>query len=234
MSVKLAVGFGLVGVLLVLVAGVGIQRLGEAQDTMDYISTSGIASVDSIDKVQNAFTTVRLDVANAALTPDTAGTTAALAQLDTDNQALDAAWTTYLGTDPAASTAQQQAYTEAIAAYRSAAQGLVPLAKANDLTGFVALRSSAVAPQGDKVGQALTEINKVEAAAAVQLAADGKTAYQQAVAVLIACVLVALVLAVVVAVLITRSIAGPLGRAVVVMEGLAQGRLDQRVAYTAK
>ncbi len=233
-SVKLALGFSLVGVLLVLVAGVGIQRLSAAQTKMDYLSTSGIASVDSIDKVQNAFTTLRLDIANAALTPDAAGTTAALAQTDSDNQALDAAWTTYQGTDPAASAAAQQAYTEAIASYRSAAQGLVPLAEDNDLAGFVALRTSTVTPAGDKVGQALAEINKAEAESAVQLAAEGKSAYRQAVAVLVACVLVALLLAVVVAVLISRSIARPLGRAVTVMEGLAQGRLDQRVAYVAK
>ncbi|PRY15128.1 methyl-accepting chemotaxis protein [Kineococcus rhizosphaerae] len=233
-AAKLAVGFSLVGVLLVLVAGVGVQRLSAAQAKMDYLSTSGIASVDSIDTVQTAFVRLQLDIANAALTPDAAGTSAALAQTDADGKALDAAWTTYLGTDPAAGTDEQRTYTDALTAYRSAAQGLVPLATDNDLAGFVALRTSTVTPQGEKVAQALATINEAEAASAVQLAAQGKAAYRQAVAVLVVCVLVALALAVVVAVLISRSIARPLGRAVVVMEGLAAGRLDQRVAYVAK
>ncbi|MEZ0166480.1 methyl-accepting chemotaxis protein [Kineococcus sp. LSe6-4] len=233
-SAKLALGFGLVSALLVLVAGVGLQRLGAAQDTMDYLSTAGIASVDRADKVQTAFAVVRLDVANAALTPDAAGTTAALQQLDADGKALDAAWQEYIDTDPAASSAELTAYTDALAAYRDATQALVPLAEANDLTGFVAQRTATLNPQGAKIATALDRIVEVESADAVRLADEGKAAYRQAVVVLLACVAVALALAVVVAVLISRSIARPLGRAVTVMEGLAAGRLDQRVSYTSK
>ncbi|MEZ0493337.1 methyl-accepting chemotaxis protein [Kineococcus sp. TBRC 1896] len=233
-SGKLAVGFGVVGVLLLLVAGVALQRLSSAQDTMDYLATSGIASVDRADEVQIAFGVVRMDVANAALTPDAAGTAAVLEQLKTDSAALDAAWQAYLDTDPAATDAEQGAYTEAIAGYRDAAQALVPLALANDLSGFVAQRTATLDPQSVVVTTALDRVNEAEAADAVRIAADGRASYRHAVALLVGCVLLALALSVVVAVLITRSIARPLGRAVSVMEGLAQGRLDQRVGYAAK
>ncbi|PRY07341.1 Tar ligand binding domain-containing protein [Kineococcus rhizosphaerae] len=135
-SSKLFARFGIVSILLIIVSVLAISRLGTAQANMDYLSTSGIASVDTIDKVQIAFSVVRSDIADAALTPDAAGTTAAINQLATDQTALDAAWAAYLGTSPASSDTQQAAYTTALADYRTAVQTLIPLAQANDLSGL--------------------------------------------------------------------------------------------------
>ncbi len=77
-------------------------------------------------------------------------------------------------------------------------------------------------------------MNTAEAKAAQAMAVDGQRAYQQAVTVLIGCAVLAVLLAIVISVAIARSIARPLNQVVTVVEGLAAGRLDQRMDYVSK
>ncbi len=233
-AAKLAVGFGLVGALLVLVAGVGLHRLAQAQDHMQYLATSGLASVDAVDKVDTAFVLARSDLADTALAPDAASTAAAAQRLQADDAAVDAAWARYLASGPSAPADQREAVTAALSDYRTAVTALLPLAQDDELAAFVQQRTTSAAPAAERVRAAIAELDESETAAAQAIAAEGETAYRTAVAVVVGTVLLALVLAAVTAVLTARSIARPLGRAVEVMEGLAQGRLDQRVEYVAR
>ncbi|WP_370591605.1 methyl-accepting chemotaxis protein [Quadrisphaera oryzae] len=226
---KLALGFGVVCLLLLTVSTIGVVRLGEAQANLKALAGSGLASVESADKTALAFSQARFDLANAALTPDAAGTAKAVATLDADQKALDAQWTAYLASAPASTAAQQQAYTSALAEWRTAAQQLIPLAEANDLNGFVALRAKAATPAANAASAALADIAVSENEAAATMAQQGQDAYRSAVAVLVGCSLAALVLAVVIGSLVSRSVTRPLGRVVEVMAGVAQGRLDRQV-----
>ncbi|WP_328291862.1 methyl-accepting chemotaxis protein [Kineococcus sp. NBC_00420] len=233
-SSKLFAGFGVVCLLLLVVTGLGIARLGQAQTNLDNLSTSGVASVDTIDKVQTAYLQVRKDLSDVAIALDAASTQKATDQLSKDQTALDAAWTAYLATDPASTTQQQGVYTQSLAQWRTASEALLPLAGQADLTAFVTQRTATTTEVGKTVNSALDTMNGVEAQAAKTIATDGATAYHQAVIVLAGCAGVALLLAVVIAVVIARSIARPLAQAVGVVEGLAQGRLDQRVDYVSR
>ncbi|MEW1959684.1 methyl-accepting chemotaxis protein [Kineococcus sp. NPDC059986] len=231
---KLFAGFGVVCLLLLIITALALSRLGAAQDNLNTLSVSGVASVDGVDKVQTAFGLVREDLANSALSPDDTTSAAANQKLSSDQDALDAAWTAYLKTYPGSTTTQQNTYTSALADYRSAAKALQPFADANDLAGFVAQRASAVDPTAAKAASALDTLATVEAKAAVTMASDGKDAYHQAFAVLLSCAALALGLAIAISVLIARSIARPLAQTLSVVEGLSEGRLDQRITHLSK
>ncbi|TNM59621.1 methyl-accepting chemotaxis protein [Streptomyces sp. NP160] len=226
---KLGLGFGVVCLLLVTISAISLTRLNDAQANLDYLAGSGLASVDTSDKTMTAFVTARFDLANAALAPDAAGTEAALDKLDADQKALDEQWAEYLASDPASTPAQQEAFTSALADWRTAAQQLIPLARDNDLAGFVDLRAKAANPAAQAAGAALADITQTEGEAADKIAADGAAAYRSAVALLVSCSVLAVALAVGIALVVSRSVTRPLSKVVDVMAGVAQGRLDRRV-----
>ncbi|PWJ53005.1 methyl-accepting chemotaxis sensory transducer with TarH sensor [Quadrisphaera granulorum] len=226
---KLYLGFGAVLALLLVVAGIGVVRLGESQKHLDDLASSGLVSVETADQVMTALVQARLDLANAALTPDAAGTEKAIAALDADQKTIDEHWKDYLATSPASSAAQQKAFTDGLAAWRATLPPLLALAKANDLDGFVDQRTKVATPAAQVMTTALQEIVKVEAAAATAMSDDGAAAYRAAVVMLVVCALFAAALAVAIAVAVARSTARPLARVLAVVEGMAAGRLDARV-----
>ncbi|MGQ7352680.1 Tar ligand binding domain-containing protein, partial [Quadrisphaera oryzae] len=220
---KLSLGFAVVCLLLLAVSGVGILRLGGSQANLHLLATSGMGSVETSGRTMTAFVQARFDLANAALTPDSAGTDAALKALDADQQALDAQWTAYLATEPATTPAQQEAYTSALAQWRSAVDQLIPLARANDLKGFVDLRAKTANPAAKKALEALSTINKTEADAATTMAVQGQSSYHDAVVLLLGCTVVAIALAVAIALVVARSVTRPLSKVVTVMREVAAG-----------
>ncbi|WP_255471944.1 methyl-accepting chemotaxis protein [Quadrisphaera setariae] len=226
---KLFAGFGVVCILLVAVAGIGVVRLGQAQENLRTLSESGLASVDAVDKTATAFVTLKFDLANAALTPDAAGTDKALATLDADQKKLDEQWKAYRGSSPASTPAQQEAFTSALARWRTAVEGVIPLAKANDLSGFVEQRAEKVFPEAAAAATALADLTKAETEAAAATADHGESAYRAAVALLVGCAALAVALAVAMALVVSRSVTRPLARVVEVMTGVSQGRLDRLV-----
>jgi len=231
---KLALGFGVVCVLLLLVSGIGVVRLGQAQADLEVLSTEGLASVEAVAGAKGAFQATRLDVANIALASDDAGTQAAEDGLVADQQELDRLWDDYLASDPASTPAQRAAFEDALADYRTATTALVPLAEQSDLTDFMAQREARATPAAQSAVAALLDLSSTESAAAADMAARGEAAHREAVALLLACSAVALALAVGIGVLVSRSVTRPLQRVVHVMSGLAEGRLDQRVALESR
>ena len=229
---KLFAGFGIVCLLLAAVVALGISRLGSSQANLKYISTSGIASVQSIAEVKTDLLTVRLDIANAALASDATGTDTALQTMTADDGVYDAAWQAYLKTSPASSTADQAKAQDLIAQYRSAREPQVALVEAHDLAGFAASRTKTTTPIAKALVAQLDAISTTEQDAAKTMATQGSSDYHSAVVLLLVIGAVALAIAVVVAVVISRSVAGPLARTLTVVQGLAEGRLDQRVAST--
>ncbi|WP_309225365.1 MCP four helix bundle domain-containing protein [Quadrisphaera sp. INWT6] len=145
-SHKLFTGFSAVCLLLLLVAGVGITRLGQAQADLHELATSGLTSVDTADRTALALMLLRFDVANLALasSPDAAQTAAT--RLQDDDAALDAAWQAYLDSDPTSSEAERSAFTSGVAQYRAALDEMVPLALAGRTDEFVAVREADATP----------------------------------------------------------------------------------------
>ncbi|WP_328291287.1 methyl-accepting chemotaxis protein [Kineococcus sp. NBC_00420] len=231
---KLFVGFGVVCLLLAAVVALGISRLGSSQANLSLMSNSGIASVQGIATVKSNFLTTRIDILNAALAPGEAATTAALSAMSDDDGAYDTAWQAYLKTSPAATDADRAKAQDLIAQYRTAREPLIALAKANDVDGFIAARDASLAPLAKQLLAQLDAIATTEQDAAKVMAAQGSSDYHSAVIVLLVIGAVALAIAAVVAVVISRSVAVPLARTLTVVQGLAEGRLDQRVGIETR
>ncbi|MBB2903619.1 methyl-accepting chemotaxis protein [Kineococcus radiotolerans] len=231
---KLFAGFGVVCLLLAVVVALGINRLGSSQANLNQVSTSGIASVQSIAKVKEDFSTTRFDLLNAALAPDATATQTALSAMTADDAVYDASWKAYLGTDPTASTEERGEAEDLMAEFRTARKQLIPLATANDTVGFYRTRESVLTPLVKQLNTQLDELSGIEQQAAKDMATAGGSAYHTAVTLLLVIGAIALAVAVTVAVSVARGIAGPLARVLTVVQGLASGRLDQRVGITTR
>ncbi|MEZ0166106.1 methyl-accepting chemotaxis protein [Kineococcus sp. LSe6-4] len=231
---KLFAGFGVVCLLLAAVVVLGITRLQASQETLARMSSSGMASVQTLGEAQTALLQTRLEVANAALAPDAASTEAAIQAVTAADATFDAAWARYEASRPASSAADRQAFTATVAQYRQAREELLDRARANDIPGFIALRTQKTLPILKQLSADIDTIRATEAAAAQDIAASGAVAVRTAVLVLLLVGALAIAVAVVVALVVARSVARPLARTLTVVEGMAEGRLDQQVGYHAQ
>ncbi|NHC46991.1 methyl-accepting chemotaxis protein [Motilibacter aurantiacus] len=233
-AAKLAVGFGVVCLLLVLALGVGITRLSGLKGNLETLSSSGVTSVQSVGDTRAALAQVRFDYANLGLTPDPAGMAKILDTLASDQDAVDSAWAAYQASSPSSAEADRAAFETKLADYRAKAAKLVELAQANDVRGFIDYRTSTTVPITNELFELLDGFRTVEAEAAATMADGAGDASRAAVALLVAVGALALLLSAGIAFLIARSVARPLGKALVVVEGLAAGRLDQRVDHVSE
>ena len=234
-STKLFAGFGVVCLLLVVITGFASLRLKAAQDNLAELSASGVASVKATGDLQTKFGTIREDLLRASLPGADVAT--ALTTVDADQAALDEAWTYYLTTSPGSTAAQRAAYVDALRVYRSAVTEFVTAATSPDAaTAATAagLGSAKIAPAAEQVKTTLATLSTSEAAAAADMATQGRSDYHHNLTALLLVAGFALGFAVVIALFIARSIARPLAQTLSVVEGLAHGRLDQRVPAPGK
>ncbi|ABS03399.1 methyl-accepting chemotaxis sensory transducer [Kineococcus radiotolerans SRS30216 = ATCC BAA-149] len=219
-------GFAVVCVLLIAVGAVGAAELCAAEARLRDMHDSTVASASALGEVGTTFEHSTTDLSDLALATDArAGAQA----LTVDDAAADDAWEAYLATSPASTAAQRTAFETDLAAWRTARQSLVRFALDGDTAGFVAARSTTTAPLGDEVRADLVHLVDSEHAAATASYTAGEDAYRLALAVIVGISGLALLLAGTIAVLLGKSISLPLSLVVPVIQGLAEGRLDQRV-----
>ncbi|RYZ28660.1 MAG: methyl-accepting chemotaxis protein, partial [Propionibacteriaceae bacterium] len=228
-ATKLFAGFGVVCLLLAAVVGLSLNRLGTSQSTVEAMSDVVVPGVQSIGTVKYAFAQSRVDLASAALAGDAAGTTKALAGVTADDAELDAAWKVYLDTDPVSTAADRDAFATDLAAFRDERRQLITFAQAGDQEGFVATRDAKTLPIAARMNTVLDRIQKAETDNATATAVLGAQRYRTAVTMLLVLGALAIVVALVVATLVSRSFTVRLAGTLTVVEGLAEGRLDQRV-----
>ncbi|WP_369054510.1 methyl-accepting chemotaxis protein [Kineococcus terrestris] len=230
-ATKLFAGFGVVCLLMVAVVALGIAKLGTSQRTLETMATSGLVSVQSVELARADFVQLRLDLANLVMVTGPEEIAKAEAKIDETDELVDEAWAAYLASSPSAPAAERDRFAGLLADYRQAREALIPLAEAGDIQGFIELRAETTSPISSEINEVLDVLADAESQAATDIAEQGSSAYHTAVVLLLVAGAAALALAIAVAVLIARSVAGPLARTLHVVEGLAGGRLDQRVDY---
>ncbi|WP_299038684.1 methyl-accepting chemotaxis protein [uncultured Pseudokineococcus sp.] len=231
---KLFAGFAAVGLLLVVVLALGLSRMQEAQSDLEDLSSSGVAAVETTGGVRAAFLQLRLDLFNLALASDGAAVAEARERLTESDALLDDAWAAYLATGPASTPAQRDAFTQRLQEYRDVRVEQIALAEADDLEGFVEYRETVARPVVAALAESVDELVEVEAGSAAAQAADSGAENDRAVVMMLLVGATALALAAAAAVVISRSVSRPLAEAVAVVEGLAEGRLDQRTTSTSR
>jgi methyl-accepting chemotaxis protein len=228
-ATKLLAGFGLMSVLLIVLVAIALTRLGTAQQNLTLMYRSSVGSVGQIGQAQAYFNAAKFDLANLALQPSAAAQHVVLDQIAADKAALTDAWTAYLGTQPAATQQDRDALWANVTAWRASRDALLPLAEKGDIKQFITERAKVNDPLGAKITAEFSQLKVVETHDAEHNMTQGLAAYHSAVWLMVAIAAIAIAIAVTLTILISRAIAGPLRKTVRVVEGLAEGRLDQRL-----
>jgi methyl-accepting chemotaxis protein len=227
---KLLVSFAAVCALAVVIGVVGVLQVRAANDRMGEMYASNLKAIGFLGTTSTAVVQVRFQLANLLITADDAGMDAVQKKIDAVDEQLDAQFTAYKATGVEGREAQIAAFEEALASYRKIRdEQLVPLARANNVAKFAAVRSGEAQPFIDASDKALAELNQIEDGFAVQTQRDSDAAAAGATMVIGGIVVASVLLSAIIVLLISRAVARPLGRAVTVLERVAEGELLGRL-----
>ncbi|WP_306206311.1 methyl-accepting chemotaxis protein [Actinoplanes sp. RD1] len=231
---KLFAGFGALGVLVVAVGATGLAELHSANRRLETMYDHNLQAIGHLGEVrasvQQATALSDKLLLRSPLT-DVADVRSAIQRLDTT---IDGTWQAYVAQPAGGTSDDRAAFATGLAEYRKVRdQQLVPAAEANSLSTFLGVQNNYIDPLTSKITVALNNLATREDQAAAR--EKNQASRSATVAQIITFVLVGLgiVAAVLIALVASRAIAGPLRRTVVVLEGLAAGRLDQRLTLTS-
>ncbi|MDN4054051.1 methyl-accepting chemotaxis protein [Massilia sp. YIM B02763] len=227
---RLALGFGVVLALLLLVAFTGFKNMSRLNDLTDKIVNDSNAKTEAANGMRDAQRRISVTVRDLILTTDEDGM-AALAKT------LDGAWDDYgrwrkrseeLTTNP-----EQRALLAKVKEAREKAMpivsNIVTLARANRNDEAIALLKRDAVPAAKAWQEALNTMLDDQAARNETEQTRGKADYEQARVVLAVVSVLATLVAVAVAWFITRSITAPMRRAVDIARTVAGGDLTSRI-----
>ncbi|GIM90006.1 methyl-accepting chemotaxis protein [Paractinoplanes toevensis] len=227
---KLVAGFSLVCVFTVIVGVVGVLRLEETNNRTEDMYQSNLLAIDYVGDVRTDMAFIRFQLLNMLIADSATNKQKAQQQIDQLDTDLDKQWAAYQATGIVGRETQVKAVTDSLEAYRKVRDDqLVPLAMAGNTTQFVKVRTANADALITRMTAGLNEIGDIESAAAAQSLTESKTAASRARLLIIGLVALAVVLSGLIVWLVSRSIAGPLGRTVAVLAGLAEGIMDQRL-----
>jgi methyl-accepting chemotaxis protein len=222
-------------VLLLAMGGVAVYQLSKAQNRLQDMYNTNLQNTTAVDNVAVSYRDVRLAIRSVALAQNAeAGQTAAGKVQDAFNT-LNGDWKLVTGLHLSGTASDRDTITQAFSSYQSITQNkLLPAAETRNLTLFNQIVSSQADPLSEALETSLGRLLDAERTAARASIANSADAYGTARLTMIVLLLAALIFTFGMVVLITRSIAGPLQRTVVVLSGLAAGRLDQRIEVSGR
>jgi len=222
-------------VLLLAMGGVSVYQLSTAHGRLEDMYNTQFEGTKALDTAAISYRDVRLAIRAVALAQSAADAQTAADRVQDAFNALEANWKTVTGLNLSGSDSDRDTITQAFGSFQSIAQNrLLPAATARNLASFNQIINSQVNPLSDTIDASLGRLLDAERTAAQASVATSSNAYDTARLMMIILLLAALVFTFGMVVLITRSIAGPLQRTVVVLSGLAAGRLDQRLEVSGR
>ncbi|WP_275410818.1 methyl-accepting chemotaxis protein [Paractinoplanes rishiriensis] len=227
---KLLFSFAAVCALAVVIGVVGVLQVRAGNDRMKDMYASNLKAIEYLGQTGTAVVQVRFQLANLLLAADEAGRDAVQKKMDSVDDQIDAEFAGYKATGVAGRESQIAAFEQALADYRKVRdEQLVPLARANNVAKFIAVRAEQAQPFIDATDKALADLTYIEDTSAIATQQESHTAASRATATIIAIVVAAVFLSAIIVLLISRAVAQPLGRAVTVLERVAEGELVGRL-----
>ena len=228
---KLMVGFMAVSALMVAIGFAGMNRLGASQATLEGMYHDNLQAISALARVDVDVETMRAQVNDLAVAADDAEAQKTLDEVKTLDAQIDTSWDTYKGLS---SGAEQQQYRDAFEAalfdYRQVRDSvMLPLAQAGKTHEFLVTSGSRVAPIAQKIRHSLESLQRLEEKSAADALTGSQASYRSTRVLVVVLVLVSVALSIFLALAIGRMVSRPLRRTVTVLEGLAAGRLDQRL-----
>ncbi len=228
---KLLVGFATIGLMMVAVGVLGITRLASAQDRLEELNRDSLVAIDDLAVVDSdTEESVGQALALALVSgpgSDPAARDAVKQRVDELTAEIDEYWGKYIATDMTGREKNRDAFEAALADYRTLRdERLFPLLDQGKVDQYLLERQRDAAPLVAQMRENLHALDEIEGEAAATAVADAAGAYTSTRTLMIGFIILALALSVVMVIVISRLIARPLQRTVVVLEGLAEGRLD--------
>ena len=234
LGTKLLAAFGALCLLLVGVVWLAAGDLGSAQSRFDNLYKTQYRASQDLGRVQSLFIQMRLDTTSFAAVSKPAEIAAASSQVTATDAAMDEAWQAYEADHPAATAAERQGVRDLVLKYRTLRGPAIQLAQHHQIEQFIAYRATKILPLAKQMKAGIDKLEAKETGGAKKAQSTGSSAYHSALTIMLSVAAFAILAAVALQLLISRSIVSPLRRVLAVVNGLAEGRLDQRVGYDAK
>jgi methyl-accepting chemotaxis protein len=227
-SVKVVAAVATAALVALIVGVLGLLALRDASSSAQKISSSNVASIKSVGQVKAVILQARVDTANQALSVDPASTKKFADAFTADLQAFTTAMAAYRASRPASDTALLDELQTNWDAYTDiAANKLIPAGNRNALVEWSTIRDREVLPILTKLVDGLTTMDGLETADAAKNAAAAKSGYESSRTTSIITLTVGLILALTVGVIVARKIVQSLSKVTYVCDGLADGDLTR-------
>jgi methyl-accepting chemotaxis protein len=233
---RLALGFGTILALLVLVTAAGLSNMNTLSDTVENIVAGNNVRLRAANEMREAQRRVSLAVRDIILTDDDADTQRLLQEIDAGRQAYDSAAAVL---QKIVERPETRALLAKINDARAIATPFVAqateLGKQNKQAEGVAFLKAKVRPATAAWRSAIVDMIDAQSKlnAADQAASEAQYAQARLTLYAVAAAAAALMVAVVIAWLITRSITGPMREAVRIAATVAAGDLTSRIEVTS-
>ncbi|MFG1606852.1 methyl-accepting chemotaxis protein [Actinoplanes sp. NPDC049265] len=217
-----------VSVGVAIVVGVmGLLALRDASAAAQQIYTSNVAGVSSMAKLDATVKQARSDVANAALSRDDATRSKYANAFAAGKQKFDTAYAAYTASGPADTAVLEDVRTQWQSYAELVETRLLPLARADDLAGYQAIRDAQVVPVMNKITQDVQILIEKEGENAARAAATAESKYHSSRTKAIVLLVVGSVLALGLGFIVARSIVRSLRAVKEVCDALAAGDLTR-------
>jgi methyl-accepting chemotaxis protein len=232
---KLLISFGALSALMIGVGVTGLVELGDSDARLDRVYETNLRATALLGEISTKVEASRALTATLILHPPAADVGSIEQSLRTLDGRIDADWAAYGALGLAGREPHRDAFARALTGYREVRdEALVPAARKDDLAAYLAVQTGQLDPYASAMTGALAGLSRIEDEAARAQMAAAETAESRARLVIGVLIGGALLMALVLALAVSRSLAGPLRRTVEVLEGLAEGRLDQRLEVTGR
>jgi len=231
-GVRLGLGFGLLLVLMIVMAVLGLSRITQIKDNLDGIVEHDVVAIGNVNEMREAVNAIAIATRNIVLLTDPESIAA-------EARRIDSAWKYYAAT---ASTLSSMVNNEALlvtveessTATRPLFDKVTQLAGDNKRAEATQVLLKEVQPSLAKWHEAMNDVLTAREKIIEEGTAAAHSAYTFARWLVISLAGAALVLGTVIAWFIARSIIRPLHRAVEVASAVAQGDLTQRIEVKSR
>jgi methyl-accepting chemotaxis protein len=227
---KLFVSFGVLCLLMIGVGAIGLIELSRADARLEQVYRENLQASTLLGQVRADVQEGRALTATLILrspAADVGNIEQAIKRLDAQ---VDSTWAKYTGGPMAGRQQYVATFSGAMVQYRQVRDdALVPAARADNMAQYLSAQAGQIDPLASTMTGALNNLARVEDEATRATMAEARTTADKAQLITSLLIGAALVIAVLLAVVVSRGLSRPLRRTVEVLEGLAEGRLDQRL-----
>lgn len=233
-SLRSAVGFGLIGALVLLLGAFALFQMKEMREASDNVDKNWLPSIESLGALKSEVMRVRALTMRAMIVDGEKlnSTLQTLSQSTSDLAGFNAAYAKNVSL-PAEKTAHEQ-FLAAQERYFSEQKKISAFVSQGQKEQAIQVVNGPMSSYADEMAKALSELQRINSESAGSAAEQSVTAYETAFWGVVLFLLLAVVMTVVLAVVFTRSIVRPLSQAVSVAETVASGDLTQQFTVEGK